>query len=287
MRDHVKTWDDDDPRIVTDISRQGFTKLKPLGEYMNDRSNTDSNDHSNRNHSSRNVTYSNCVEHLKNSYTFRNPYGLQSMMYAFGIKDIGSFICNDEYDPTLYYDHLRSTQNRSWASKIVEDGVILAKDGKTKDAISMYNTAIEVDPMHADAYVARGAANFNLRLYKDAVEDFNVALEIDPNHINAKTYLDHAMKFIDKETTKRSIDTVLVDSSPDEDSRANRHNELHVRESTRESIRNREREEPGDRRKRKRERSRDRQSDEEEQEREDVNPIERRRRRRRIKEIQG
>jgi tetratricopeptide (TPR) repeat protein len=64
------------------------------------------------------------------------------------------------------------------AEAYVNRGIAYGKNGY--EAISDYNKALELNPSHAMAYVARGAADGSKGQYDQAIFDYNNALEISP-----------------------------------------------------------------------------------------------------------
>jgi tetratricopeptide (TPR) repeat protein len=85
----------------------------------------------------------------------------------------------------ITFEELRADQNRSWAAQSVAKGVTHMRAGKN---IAAYKHAVELDPKHTDAFVARGALLANLYRYKEALADFEIALELCPEHANAREY---------------------------------------------------------------------------------------------------
>jgi tetratricopeptide (TPR) repeat protein len=61
-----------------------------------------------------------------------------------------------------------------------KEGLALAESGKFKDAISLYNKAIDADPKYAAAYNARGWAYFKIGDYPSALKDNDRALDLKP-----------------------------------------------------------------------------------------------------------
>jgi tetratricopeptide (TPR) repeat protein len=61
-----------------------------------------------------------------------------------------------------------------------EKGVNLRQAGKTEQAIEVLSKAIEHNPTHL-AYLQRGKAYYELRMYEKAIIDFTKALRIEPN----------------------------------------------------------------------------------------------------------
>lgn len=51
------------------------------------------------------------------------------------------------------------------------------------------NKALTIDPRNVEGLVARGALYANNGSFKKAVEDFDTALKINPSHANARKYM--------------------------------------------------------------------------------------------------
>jgi tetratricopeptide (TPR) repeat protein len=86
----------------------------------------------------------------------------------------------EKEDQTLFYLSLRSQQNYEWAADDVEEGVRVARGGDHDGAIASYNRALGVDPHHANAFVARGAAYSNKHMHTQACR-YNMALPSLPS----------------------------------------------------------------------------------------------------------
>ena len=96
-----------------------------------------------------------------------------------GVQETSSSACTDgALDGTsphpggvrmdVTFEELRAEQNRSWAAQSVAKGVVHAHAGRNVEAVSSYKHAIELDPRHTDAYVARGAVFANTARYQAA-----------------------------------------------------------------------------------------------------------------------
>ena len=64
---------------------------------------------------------------------------------------------NTNAEPPPTFETLRAEQNHAWAAQNVARGVAHYRAGRSSEAIAAYKLAIELDPDHVDAYVARGA----------------------------------------------------------------------------------------------------------------------------------
>jgi len=133
---------------------------------------------------------SNFNEKLTSAKAFDNPCSVDSMKIAFGIEENDTLMRVDVYDREQYWDRLRSLQSKFWAKETVAVGISYAKSGDYTKAMQCYKQALDVDPDHIDAFVARGAAFANVGLLEDAIQQFERALKVDPHDKNALKYLD-------------------------------------------------------------------------------------------------
>lgn len=69
---------------------------------------------------------------------------------------------------------------KNHAEDYINQGLVLASQGKYAEAIAAYNKAIELDPNNALAYNYRGEAYKSNGKYDLALADFNKAIELDP-----------------------------------------------------------------------------------------------------------
>jgi tetratricopeptide (TPR) repeat protein len=76
------------------------------------------------------------------------------------------------------------------AQALVREGIELGRLGRFKEAFEKYQRALIEDPLHTDAYVARGAGYVNQGMLREAAREFTRALKMDPDHANAGRYLE-------------------------------------------------------------------------------------------------
>ncbi|KAL6067605.1 E3 ubiquitin-protein ligase RMA1-like isoform 1 [Balamuthia mandrillaris] len=134
--------------------------------------------------------------------SFWNPCSLNAMAEAFGIWQLGSLVDNPEFPEDAYYEKIRAWQNYEWAKETVSQGLVHAKKGDYTTAMRFYNQALEVDPKHRDAFVARGAVYVNQRNYEAAVKEFETAVQIGPPDKNTLKYLAAAKQKLEELKTK-------------------------------------------------------------------------------------
>jgi len=59
--------------------------------------------------------------------------------------------------------------------ELYEKGRRLTQDGRHGETIEALNSAIDKNPLHAEAYFARGACHYALGSYRQAVDDLDAA----------------------------------------------------------------------------------------------------------------
>jgi len=64
-------------------------------------------------------------------------------------------------------------------------GVVYKKLGQYTQAMSDYNSAIELNPKLAEAYTNRGVAYYDLGQYTQAISDYTKAIEVNPKYAEA------------------------------------------------------------------------------------------------------
>jgi tetratricopeptide (TPR) repeat protein len=79
----------------------------------------------------------------------------------------------------------KAAVNQLGAVDWYKEGYALAESRKYRDAISLYNKAIDADPKYADAYSVRGWAYYKIGDYKSALKDYGRALDLKPNFLSA------------------------------------------------------------------------------------------------------
>ncbi len=70
-------------------------------------------------------------------------------------------------------------------TEVTQKAALLAKQGKAKEAIELYDKAVQLNPTVAKVYHNRGVIKANLLKYEEAIADYNIALEIDPEYKEA------------------------------------------------------------------------------------------------------
>lgn len=67
--------------------------------------------------------------------------------------------------------------------------VFLRQRKRLKEAESVVNLLIELDPLNPQNYFYSGSIYYELRRYEDSISAYRKALELDPNHINSLWWL--------------------------------------------------------------------------------------------------
>ena len=147
-------------------------------------------------------------ECLSEQIACQRPDAARRMRAALGVSPLGSCLAGAaavaEYGggersgdrnhhgvarPPAPYERQRHEQNVLWAAENVEKGVAHAQAGRLAEALTQYQRALELDPHHVDAFVARGAALANAKRLHEACADLERALRLRPNDANAQQYL--------------------------------------------------------------------------------------------------
>lgn len=84
---------------------------------------------------------------------------------------------------------MRQVQASKWAYRNVADGIDHFKAGKHVEAFQCLNKALNIDPRNVEGLVARGALYANSGNFQKAIEDFETALKLNPSHANARKYM--------------------------------------------------------------------------------------------------
>lgn len=71
----------------------------------------------------------------------------------------------------------------------VAEGIEHFKEGRHAEAFQCLNNALKIDPRNVEGLVARGALYANNGSFKKAVDDFETALKLNPSHANARKYM--------------------------------------------------------------------------------------------------
>jgi tetratricopeptide (TPR) repeat protein len=69
--------------------------------------------------------------------------------------------------------------------KAFNEGVVLANGGKYREAIPLFDEAIDRDADFAEAYYARAACKRQTQNVNGALQDLNRVLRLNPEHVNA------------------------------------------------------------------------------------------------------
>ncbi|KAF4690177.1 Tetratricopeptide repeat protein 14 [Perkinsus olseni] len=131
-----------------------------------------------------------------------------------------------------------SRQTNDWASRRLREGLAKHRSGGSlDDALLYYDSALELNPRHPDALVAKGAALTTKGSYGRAVQCFDEALRVKPSHGNARRYREIAlkrsgMKSVGSSSGCRSVIS-LEDDSESEGCERRRHKHHHHRKKRR------------------------------------------------------
>ncbi len=83
------------------------------------------------------------------------------------------------------YEYVASAPQR--AEALVQEGRMSLSPGHYEQAIEMFGKALEIDANSWNAYLQRGIAQQNLKLFDPALDDFQKALLLKPDLLEART----------------------------------------------------------------------------------------------------
>ena len=69
--------------------------------------------------------------------------------------------------------------------KVTQEASAFAKQGKTKEAIELYDQAVKLNPTVAQVYHKRGVLKANAMSFEEAIRDYDLAIELDPKYKEA------------------------------------------------------------------------------------------------------
>ncbi|XP_060536553.1 tetratricopeptide repeat protein 14 homolog isoform X2 [Cylas formicarius] len=128
---------------------------------------------------------------LEKSIGFNNPNNIQFLSEHMGVSDHISIMngLKSRFPENEYAVELRQIQASKWAYRNVADGIDHFKAGKHVEAFQCLNKALNIDPRNVEGLVARGALYANSGNFQKAIEDFETALKLNPSHANARKYM--------------------------------------------------------------------------------------------------
>ncbi|CAH0557876.1 unnamed protein product [Brassicogethes aeneus] len=128
---------------------------------------------------------------LEKSVGFNNPNNIQYLSELMDVNNHFSLMkgLNGKFPETDFAPELRQVQASKWAYRNVADGIDHFKAGKHVEAFQCLNKALNIDPKNVEGLVARGALYANSGNFQKAIEDFETALKLNPNHANARKYM--------------------------------------------------------------------------------------------------
>ena len=132
------------------------------------------------------------VSRLESDPDFQSPYSTESTRAAMGVEFGWSVVHGGRHDPAEMERHLEKIKlevRTAWAKESVAKGVSYNDAKRYRDAMKCFDEALKLDPRLVEGYVCRGAALANQGKYSNAVVDWQSAIAIDPKHANARKYL--------------------------------------------------------------------------------------------------
>ncbi|KAF5273610.1 hypothetical protein FQR65_LT04609 [Abscondita terminalis] len=128
---------------------------------------------------------------LEKSVGFNNPNNITYLSEVLGINSQLTFMSGlaGRFPEPEYSHELRQVQASKWAYRNVADGIDHFKAGRHSEAFQCLNKALNIDPKNVEGLVARGALYANSGNFQKAIEDFETALKLNPSHANARKYM--------------------------------------------------------------------------------------------------
>ncbi|XP_055685400.1 tetratricopeptide repeat protein 14 homolog [Lutzomyia longipalpis] len=132
-------------------------------------------------------------EILQSSPSFKNPYSDEYLFESVGLSPREHYSImsslRGRFPQQEYSNELRQVQASKWAFRSVAEGIEHFKVGRHSEAFQCLNKALNIDPRNVEGLVARGALYANSGSFKKAVDDFETALKLNPSHANARKYM--------------------------------------------------------------------------------------------------
>jgi polysaccharide biosynthesis/export protein len=116
---------------------------------------------------------------------------------VFFIVAVLSVTCSDAVSaqPNNYVDTTRSSaptvtpEAKAEAKRLYKEGVKYGLAGLYAQAAQMFEQAVKLDPLHADAHFGLGHAYFDMQQWKNAIRGFQRAYELNPKDDQARDML--------------------------------------------------------------------------------------------------
>ncbi len=148
------------------------------------------------------MTIIGCVRKLFPSITVGLILGFS--VCTTGYTEINVYLFDMQTEDSLKANNSALTQEiKRMADTNYLKGLSFLNDGQYDQAIVGFNKAIEVDPMHADAYFSRGYIHGIKDQNDKAISDYDIVLKITPKNI--KAYLNRGITYVKKENYTKAI----------------------------------------------------------------------------------
>lgn len=142
----------------------------------------------------------NVLNSFKKDENWNNPQAVELMMKSYGISD--SFICHDQpCIQSFTYLSLKEEQGKLFCSRFVAEGKKYLRDGKVRDSLNSFNTALTYDASCTEAYILRLEIFDNLGMVSEALVECKSILKISHQNSKALEYLNRRRSML-KESSK-------------------------------------------------------------------------------------
>lgn len=102
---------------------------------------------------------------------------------AFGWKGWTLYLMELDSEALIAYEAALSNRKKDWLWN--GKGDVLFRMKRYGDALSAYNKAIDIDPVHKDSWYSKGLTLGEMGRYNEAIDSLDNVLSIDPNYEGA------------------------------------------------------------------------------------------------------
>jgi tetratricopeptide (TPR) repeat protein len=127
----------------------------------------------------------------------------------YGQNDLSKAISDFQFAMTMA-PYLRNTLHKSLVICEVynQRGILNLQNGRYKEALGDFNTAISIHPKFSEPYLNRGTVYRNLNLYGNAIGDFNQAIILNEKYVEA--YYNRALVFKEMNQVERAMSDLKI-----------------------------------------------------------------------------
>jgi len=116
--------------------------------------------------------------------TFQDTRG-QNLNFAIPSEKLAKLGPEREKTFTERKENKNNNELFASAERFYSDGLSFLRSGNYEKALSYFKKAVEMNPLHADAYFGMGYCNGELGRWKEAINSYKQAIEIKPRYAEA------------------------------------------------------------------------------------------------------